>query len=130
MTFHLCGPTPLSDANYTQCATGGTLVGAVKPVSGPSPSTVPSDAYTITSAGRYCWRGDYSGDATAGVPASSDSSVDECFSVTPLTPAIARSRPVLPERRGDRHRHQRHGDPQRRSEQCRRDDHVQGVRAR
>ena len=88
MTFHLCGPTPLSDASYTLCTTGGTLVGAVKNVSGPSPTTVVSDAATITSAGRYCWRADYSGDATAGVPASSDSSVTECFKVTPLQPAI------------------------------------------
>ncbi len=88
MTFHLCGPTPLSDASYTLCTTGGTLVGAVKTVSGPSPSTVDSDDATITSAGRYCWRADYSGDATAGVPASSDSSVTECFKVTPLQPAI------------------------------------------
>ena len=88
MTFHLCGPTPLSDASYTLCTTGGTLVGAAKTVSGPSPSAVGSDNATITSAGRYCWRADYSGDATAGVPASSDSSVTECFKVTPLQPAI------------------------------------------
>ncbi len=50
---------PLSDP-YAPCTTGGTLVGAPKPVSGPSPTTVVSDAYTITSAGKYCWRADYS----------------------------------------------------------------------
>ena len=89
ITFHLCGPTPLADANYTLCTTGGTLVGAAKPVSGPSPSTVVSDPATITSAGRYCWRADYSGDAAVGVPASSDSAVTECFRVTPVQPSIA-----------------------------------------
>ena len=91
MTFHLCGPTPLTDANYTLCASGGTLVGAAKPVSGPSPSTVVSDAATITSAGRYCWRGDYSGDAGVGVPPSSDSAVTECFRVIPVTPTLTTS---------------------------------------
>ena len=88
MTFHLCGPTPLSDAAYTLCTSGGTAVGAAKSVSGPSPTTVISDAATITSAGRYCWRANYSGDAAVGVPASSDSLVSECFRVTPVTPTI------------------------------------------
>ncbi len=40
---------------------------------------------------RYCWRADYSGDqgpGGTGVPGSSDSSVDECFSVTPVDPTI------------------------------------------
>lgn len=88
ISFHICGPTPLTDANYTLCTTGGTLVGASKPVSQPSPATVNSDAATLTSAGRYCWRADYTGDAAHGVPASSDSSVTECFKVTPVTPAL------------------------------------------
>ena len=88
MTFYLCGPT--QGASYTLCTTGGTQIGAVKTVSGSTPTTtVVSDAATITSAGRYCWRADYSGDASVGVPASSDSSVGECFRVTPLQPAIS-----------------------------------------
>ena len=88
VSFHLCGPTPLTDANYTLCTTGGTAVPNDKSVSGASPVTVTSDAATITSAGRYCWRADYTGDASKGVPASSDSRVSECFKVTPVTPAL------------------------------------------
>lgn len=88
VTFHLCGPTPLTDANYTLCTTGGALIGSAKPVSPPSPSTVTSDAATITKVGRYCWRGDYSGDAAQGVPGSSDSAVGECFKVLPVQPTL------------------------------------------
>jgi hypothetical protein len=88
VSFHLCGPTPLADASYTLCATGGTLVGASKPVTGASPVSVTSDAATITSVGRYCWRADYTGDAAKGVPASSDSRISECFRVTPVQPGL------------------------------------------
>ena len=42
----------------------------------------------LTSAGRYCWRAVYSGDEEVGVPGSSDSTVGECFRVTPVTPAL------------------------------------------
>ncbi len=86
MTFYLCGPTLLA-ASYAPCTTGGTQIGAVKTVVGTSSTTtVVSDAATITSAGRYCLRADYSGDASVGVPGSSDSSVGECFRVLPLQP--------------------------------------------
>jgi hypothetical protein len=90
VTFHLCGPADLAP-NQTQstCDTSGTLIGLQpKPVSPPSPRTVTSDSATITSAGNYCWRADYSGDSVAGVPASSDSSSTECFTVTPMTPTL------------------------------------------
>lgn len=89
VSFHLCGPTPLTDANYTLCTSGGASIGSAKPVSGPSPSTVTSDAATITKVGRYCWRGDYSGDAVKGVPGSSDSAVGECFKVLPVQPTLS-----------------------------------------
>ena len=86
VTFHLCGPADL--VSQSTCATGGTLIGSAKPVGPPSPATVTSDAATITSAGNYCWRGDYSGDPANGVPPSSDSSTTECFIVTPVTPTL------------------------------------------
>jgi len=88
VTFHLCGPTPLSDANYTLCASGGASIGSAKSVNNPSPATVVSDAAHLTKAGRYCWRADYSGDAAVGVPSSSDSRVGECFKVNPVTPTL------------------------------------------
>jgi hypothetical protein len=80
VSFSLCGPYA-ADATTT-CATGGVAVGTAKAVT-TSPSTVVSDAAIITSAGRYCWRGDFSGDSEVGVPAKSDSSEGECFLVTP-----------------------------------------------
>jgi hypothetical protein len=90
VSFHLCGPTPLSDASYTLCATGGTAIGSAKTLSGTSnPATVTSDTATVTSAGRYCWRADYSGDAANNITGSSDSSVTECFKVLPVQPTLA-----------------------------------------
>ncbi len=46
-----------------------------------SPSTVVSDAAGLTSADRYCWRAEFSGDDDVGVPGSQDSSAGECFTV-------------------------------------------------
>jgi hypothetical protein len=90
VSFHLCGPTPLSDASYTLCTTGGTAIGSDKTLSGTSnPATVTSDTATVTSAGRYCWRADYSGDTSRNISGSSDSSVTECFKVLPLQPTLA-----------------------------------------
>src|SRR5262249_28387743 len=88
VTWHLCGPTPLSDASYTLCTSGGALIGSSKGVSDPSPATVVSDGAHLTEAGRYCWRANYSGDPANGVPASSDSSVGECFKVNPVQPTL------------------------------------------
>jgi hypothetical protein len=89
VTFHLCGPADL--VSQPTCISGGTLVGSAKAVSPPSPSTVTSDLATVTSVGSYCWRGDYSGDASVGVPAASDSGTTECFTVTPVPTTLATS---------------------------------------
>ena len=86
MTFYICGPIATGT-----CTTGGTQVGQPKAVSGPSPATIVSDAYTVTSPGRYCFRGEYSGDAAAGVPASSDSSEGECFRLINPTTKLNKS---------------------------------------
>ena len=84
VSFHLCGPSA-ADSTAT-CDTGGVDIGS-KPVT--TSSTVVSDSATITSAGRYCWRADFSGDSTIGVPASSDHSSSECFTVAPRQPTLA-----------------------------------------
>ena len=82
VSFHLCGPFEMS--SETLCEEGGVDIGskAVK-----SSGTFVSDSATVTSAGRYCWRADFSGDAK-GVPPSTDSSATECFIVNPATPKI------------------------------------------
>jgi hypothetical protein len=83
VSFHLCGPT---DASSTAlCDTGGVDIGST-PVT--ANGTVTSPAATVTSAGRYCWRADFSGDNAKGVPPSSDSSATECFKVNPVTPTL------------------------------------------
>ncbi len=90
VTFHLCGPADLT--SQPSCIAGGTLIGlAPSSVSPPSPVTVTSDLASVTSVGRYCWRAEYSGDASVGVPGSSDSSSTECFTVTPVTPTLVTS---------------------------------------
>jgi hypothetical protein len=90
--FWLCGPAA-SDA-AAQCdgtAAGPTNGVAVTPnatLGNPSgaTATATSALATVTSAGHYCWRADYGGDSN--YPPSSDRSLTECFTVTPVTPAI------------------------------------------
>src|SRR5688572_5393588 len=89
MSFFICSPAELTNGT---CATGGTAVGgavALTPIamSSPPKSDALSAKFTPTSVGTWCWRGEYSGDTT--YPASSDSSVGECFSVTQLPASIA-----------------------------------------
>ena len=79
VSFHLCGP--FAAAATTRCETGGVPAGT-KPVTA-SPSTVASDTMTITAAGRYCWRADFSASDPGGIPPSSDSRESECFLITP-----------------------------------------------
>jgi hypothetical protein len=45
----------------------------------------------VTSAGRYCWRATFSGDSANGIPSSSDSSANECFTVNPVDPTLSTS---------------------------------------
>jgi hypothetical protein len=82
VSFHLCGPI----ASGT-CASGGADIGST-PVTQATTQPVLSPVATLTSAGRYCWRGDFTS-TTTGVPASSDSSGGECFTVNPVTPTLA-----------------------------------------
>ena len=89
MSFFICSPAQLTNGT---CASGGTAVGSalnVTPIamSSPPKSEALSAKFTPTSVGTWCWRGEYSGDTT--YPASSDSSLGECFSVTQLPASIA-----------------------------------------
>ena len=93
--FYLCGPaatdalaqcdaTKPAPANGTYITPDGTLI------PGPgSSSTAMSALAAVTSVGHYCWRADYQGDAL--YPASSDRSLTECFTVTPVTPTLTTS---------------------------------------
>ena len=78
LSFHICGPT------LGTCDTGGVAAGSATVTAN---GTYTSDTVTVTSAGRYCWRGDFVS-GTQGVPNSSDSSEGECFLVTPVTPTL------------------------------------------
>ena len=69
------------------CATGGTASGS-QTVNQSTTFPVLSDAATVTSAGRYCWRGEFTS-ATPGVPNSTDATAGECFTVAPKQPTIS-----------------------------------------
>jgi hypothetical protein len=96
MDFHLCGP--LAANSTSTCDTGGVEIGS-KPAT--ASGTIVSDGATITSVGRYCWRADFSGDTSIGVPASSDHSSTECFAITPKTPTLATTAGAGPVNFGD-----------------------------
>ena len=70
------------------CDTGGTSVGSTDLTGAAYPVTVVSPTAYVTSAGDYCWRGEFSGDTENGIPPSSDSSEGECFTVNPVTPEL------------------------------------------
>jgi len=71
------------------CTTGGTSVGQTSLSGTTYPVTVQSPTAYVTSAGRYCWRATFSGDAANGIPTSSDSSASECFTVNPVDPTLS-----------------------------------------
>jgi hypothetical protein len=83
LSFFLCGPI----AAPATCTTGGTQIGSAVAVNQGTTMPVVSAAATVTSAGRYCWRGFFDS-ATEGVPDATDSSTGECFTVNPVTPTI------------------------------------------
>jgi hypothetical protein len=70
------------------CADGqGTSIGQSN-LSG-DPATAASPVAYVTSAGRYCWRSEYAGNTTAGIPGSKDSRASECFTVNPVTATLS-----------------------------------------
>ena len=87
VAFWLCGPT--ATGATALCETGGTALGTTQiPATTANPATVVSPVATVTAAGRYCFRAVYSGDATKGIPPSSDFAANECFLVNPVTPGL------------------------------------------
>jgi len=49
--------------------------------------TAQSNTATVTAAGDYCWSAHFVA-TTSGVPPADDDGVNECFTVTPVTPAF------------------------------------------
>jgi hypothetical protein len=87
ISWHLCGPTAPSSTQLCDGTTGnvGVDVGSQNiTVDG----TYYSPTATVTSAGRYCFRAEFSGDPAIGVPGSSDSTAGECFTVAPVQPTL------------------------------------------
>ncbi len=78
--FHLHGPigSPLEVS---------TDIGTPVAVSNTTP-TVSSISATVTAAGDYCWSAHFTS-TTTGVPDGDDTGANECFTVTPVTPALA-----------------------------------------
>jgi hypothetical protein len=78
--FHLRGP--IGAANEVSTDIGGPVA-----VSNSTP-TVQSDTATVTAVGDYCWSAHFHS-TTTGVPDRDDDGVNECFTVTPVTPQLA-----------------------------------------
>jgi hypothetical protein len=83
VAFSLCGP------NAGTCATGGTAIGSPQTVNQGTNQPILSSTATVTSAGSYCWRADFTS-STTGVPNATDngSNSAECFTVNPVTPTL------------------------------------------
>jgi hypothetical protein len=79
VTFKLTGP------KGTALETTATI-GSDKTVDQGAP-TATSDAATVTAAGDYCWTAHFTS-GTTKVPDSDDDGTNECFTVTPVTPAL------------------------------------------
>jgi hypothetical protein len=77
--FTLRGPIG-SPLNTTQNVGGPVAVSNNTP-------TVSSNTASVTAAGDYCWSASFTS-ATTGVPDSVDDGTNECFTVTPVTPAL------------------------------------------
>jgi hypothetical protein len=78
ISFHICGPTDASSS--ATCDSGGVDLGSVNATAN---GDYFSSTATVTAAGRYCFRAEFSGDSSVGVPGSSDHSATECFTVAP-----------------------------------------------
>jgi hypothetical protein len=81
--FHLRGPigSPLEVS---------TDIGGPVAVSNSTP-TVQSVTATVTAAGEYCWSAHFVVTSPSGVLPVNDNGANECFTVTPVTPALLTS---------------------------------------
>jgi hypothetical protein len=77
--FHLRGP-------IGSAVEASTDVGGLVAVNN-STSTVPSSTASVTAAGDYCWSAHFAS-STSGVPDANDNGANECFTVTPVRPAL------------------------------------------
>ena len=84
VSFHLCKVN-----SPGLCGSGGTDIGSTNLSGTAYPVTVVSPTAYVTSAGRYCWRAEFSGDSANNISGSSDSTANECFTVNPVTPALS-----------------------------------------
>jgi hypothetical protein len=104
VTFFLCGPGSLDVVgddtdNPALCDVSGVQIGT--PIAVTANGTYESVDALLTAAGDYCFRAEFSGDATAGVPPSKDASAGECFTIDPVQPALVTQATVGPVDFGD-----------------------------
>lgn len=92
LKFFICGPIATGE-----CTSGGVQIGPAAGVTVTNATAQPIDsaAATLTSVGRYCWRGEFTS-GTTGVPNDTDASTGECFEVLPVTPALDTQAVVSP----------------------------------
>ena len=83
LKFFLCKV----DAPDTCVSPNGTQIGAAINVNQNTTQPILSATATITAAGRYCWRTEFTS-TTTGVPDAAESSPNECFTVNPVTPTL------------------------------------------
>jgi hypothetical protein len=90
VSFFLCGPIATGACDGTINA--GTQIGLAQTVNQATTQPLSSDAATVTSVGRYCWRATFTS-GTTGVPNASDDGSGttpnpECFTVNPVQPTL------------------------------------------
>jgi hypothetical protein len=96
LKFFICGPIASGE-----CTSGGVQIGPAAGVTMDNTSAQQdSAAANLTSAGRYCWRAEFTS-ATTGVPSDSDASAGECFEVLPVTPSLDTAAVTSPVNLGD-----------------------------
>lgn len=88
LKFYLCGPitSGTCTAGSNAASPNGVLI-STHNVTQATSQPIDSNAATITSVGRYCWRGEFTS-STTGVPNAKDDSAGECFEVLPVTPSL------------------------------------------
>ena len=98
--FFVCGPS----GSAPDCSTGGTQVGGAITIAGGSATSAAYDiGVTAAAAGRYCWRAEYTPDASSQYLAGSHTNLTtECFKVDPATISITKTaNPVGPVNAGE-----------------------------
>ncbi|RNL80148.1 DUF11 domain-containing protein [Nocardioides marmorisolisilvae] len=89
--FFLCSPSTVT-TNGGDCSTGGTKVGATKPLDGSGQATSDNASGAATTAvGTYCWRAEFTPSANDHnyLPGSHTNKTTECFTISHATPKIS-----------------------------------------